>query len=102
MKIVSIHGSPRPNGNSTSLANRILVAAEQRGAEVQRVELNELDYQGCQACYACKQGSETCVLNDNLAAVHPFAVGPRKQPHRASVCIARLNSTELEALSASW
>ena len=69
MKIVSIHGSPRQNGNSSALANRILAAAEKRGAETLRYELNSLNYQGCQACYGCKKGSETCVLTDDLAAV---------------------------------
>lgn len=69
MKIVSIHGSPRPEGNSTALANRILDAAEKRGAETHRYNLNSLSYQGCQACYACKKGSETCVLTDDLAVV---------------------------------
>ncbi len=69
MNIVAIYGSPRPNGNSSALANRILDAAEQRGAGIRRFELNSLDFQGCQACYACKQGSETCVLTDDLAPV---------------------------------
>ena len=69
MKIVAILGSPRPNGNSSLLANRILSIAEQRGAMISRYELNTLDYRGCQACYACKQGSETCVMMDDLAPV---------------------------------
>lgn len=69
MKIVSIHGSPRANGNSNVLANRILDAAELRGAETLRYDLNSLDFQGCQACYACKKGSESCVLTDDLTQV---------------------------------
>ena len=69
MDIVAIYGSPRPHGNSSALANRILDAAELRGAGIRRFELNSLDFQGCQACYACKKGSETCVLTDDLASV---------------------------------
>jgi len=43
--------------------------AQELGAEVETVYLNGLNYQGCQACYACKNGSETCVLQDDLAPV---------------------------------
>lgn len=69
MKIVSIHGSPRQNGNSSVLANRILSAIEKQGAETIRYDLNDLSYQGCQACYACKKGSDVCVLTDDLTQV---------------------------------
>jgi multimeric flavodoxin WrbA len=31
--------------------------------------LNKLKYRGCQACYACKTSSETCVLKDDLTEV---------------------------------
>jgi multimeric flavodoxin WrbA len=69
MKIVAVLGSPRSAGNSSSLAKRILATAEKKGAHTVCYELNALNYQGCQACYACKQGSETCVLTDDLAVV---------------------------------
>lgn len=69
MNIVAVLGSPRPNGNSTLLANRILKRAAERGAKTVSYELNTLEYKGCQACYACKQGSETCVMTDDLAVV---------------------------------
>lgn len=51
------------------MTNRILAAAEKSGAGIRRFELNTLVYRGCQACYACKQGSETCILTDDLAPV---------------------------------
>ena len=69
MNIVAVYGSPRPNGNSAVLTNRILAAAEKCGAGIRRFDLNALNFQGCQACYACKQGSETCILTDELAQV---------------------------------
>ena len=69
MNIVAVLGSPRPDGNSSLLANRILDAAGQRGAQTCSFDLNSLDYKGCQACYACKKGSETCVLSDDLTPV---------------------------------
>ena len=39
------------------------------GAKVQAFSLNKLTYRGCQACMACKTGSETCVMKDDLAKV---------------------------------
>jgi multimeric flavodoxin WrbA len=74
MKIVSLLGSPRTNGNSATIANHLLQTAAGLGAETKSFELNRLTYRGCQACYACKKGREDCVLNDDLtevlAAVH--------------------------------
>lgn len=69
MKIVSLLGSPRTNGNSATIANRIMQTAAELGAETQTFELNRLTYRGCQACYACKKGREDCVLNDGLTEV---------------------------------
>lgn len=66
MKIVSLLGSPRTNGNSTTIARHLLKTAEGLGAETTVFELNRLTYRGCQACYACKTGSTECVLNDDL------------------------------------
>lgn len=69
MKIVSLLGSPRTNGNSATIANHLLKTAAGLGAETQSFELNRLTYRGCQACYACKKGREDCVLNDDLTEV---------------------------------
>lgn len=69
MKTVCILGSPRPDGNSATIAGHFCAALEKRGAEVQIFALNKLTYRGCQACMACKTTIESCVLKDDLAAV---------------------------------
>lgn len=69
MKIVCLHGSPRAKGNSSALAKRFCDKAKALGAKVQAFSLNKLTFRGCQACMACKTGSETCVLKDDLAKV---------------------------------
>jgi len=69
MKIVSLFGSPRPTGNSTTLAKHFLKTAENLGAESTTFALNQLNYRGCQGCYACKTKLEKCVLNDDLTGV---------------------------------
>jgi multimeric flavodoxin WrbA len=67
MKIVAVLGSPRPQGNSSTLARAFLQAAGERGAEITEYLLNEMDYQGCQGCMACKTKRDTCILKDDLA-----------------------------------
>lgn len=69
MKIVCLLGSPRKNGNSATVAAHLTAKATELGAAVETVWLNGLQYRGCQACYACKTGSETCVLKDDLSPV---------------------------------
>ncbi|MRR59113.1 MAG: flavodoxin family protein [Deltaproteobacteria bacterium] len=69
MKIVSLLGSPRTQGNSAAIANRFTETAAKLGAETRTYELNRLAYQGCQGCYACKRGLEECVIEDDLTQV---------------------------------
>ncbi len=69
MKIVTLLGSPRTNGNSATIAQHFMQTAAGLGAEIQSFELNRLTYRGCQACYACKKEREDCVLNDDLSQV---------------------------------
>ncbi len=69
MKIVAVLGSPRPQGNSSTLARAFLQAAAPRGAQVTEYLLNQLAYQGCQGCMACKTKRDTCILEDDLAPV---------------------------------
>lgn len=69
MKIVTLLGSPRSKGNSTTLANRFASTAAGLGAETRSFELNRLSYRGCQGCYACKKNLDHCVLKDDLSEV---------------------------------
>jgi multimeric flavodoxin WrbA len=65
-KIVAILGSPRPQGNSSLLAQKFLDAARDLGAETSTYHLNRMQYQGCQGCLACKVETEVCILDDEL------------------------------------
>ena len=69
MKIVCLLGSPRKNGNSATVAEKLLMRSRELGAETETIYLNGMNYRGCQACYACKQGSEDCVIQDDLQPV---------------------------------
>jgi multimeric flavodoxin WrbA len=69
MKIVAVLGSPRPQGNSNTLARAFLKAAGERGAEITEYPLNQMDFQGCQGCGGCKTKSQICILEDDLTPV---------------------------------
>jgi len=69
MKIVCISGSPRKNGNCITMMQEIVNIAEKANAEIQNINLNQLNYKGCQACMSCKTGKEDCVLDDDLKDV---------------------------------
>ena len=69
MKIVTVLGSPRTNGNSATIARRVTETAAKLGAETRTFELNKLSYRGCQGCYACKTKLDHCVLKDDLTEV---------------------------------
>ena len=69
MKIVSLLGSPRANGNTATLIKAFNKTAEDLGAVVQTFFLNKLDSKGCQACDACKTKTDHCVIKDDLANV---------------------------------
>lgn len=69
MRIVAVLGSPRLQGNSSTLAHRFLEAAKELGAETQEFSVQQMAFQGCQACAACKTTREACVLEDDATAV---------------------------------
>lgn len=67
IRIVGILGSPRHDGNSSTVANRFLETAKKLGAEVKVYELNQLNFRDCQTCCACKISSEECILKDDIS-----------------------------------
>ncbi len=69
MKVLTILGSPRSNGFSSTIARRFNEVAEAGGAEVSTHELQKLDYSGCTACFGCKRKAEACTLDDGLTPV---------------------------------
>lgn len=63
--VIGIAGSPRRNGNSTTLLGSVLKGAESKGARTENVHLNDLLYKGCQGCKTCSPGGH-CVVKDAL------------------------------------
>ncbi len=69
MKITNIIGSPRTAGNSATIAKLLIEHLGVSGDQVSTIELNKLNYRGCQGCMACKTTSDHCVVKDDLSDV---------------------------------
>ncbi len=67
-KALGIAGSPRRNGNSTTLLRAVLEGAAAQGAETAMVRLNDLTFRGCQGCEKCAPAGE-CIQRDALSPV---------------------------------
>ena len=68
--ILGLAGSARRGGNTDTLLDWCLAAAEAEGAEVTRFRLCEMDLRGCRACDACfKDG--TCIQKDGMEQLYP-------------------------------
>ena len=65
MKVIGIVGSPRKNGNTNAVVQKVLEGAAEAGAETRNFILNEMNYKGCQACNYCK-AHDKCKLEDDL------------------------------------
>lgn len=71
-QVLVILGSPRRNGNSATLAERIAKGAESCEAEVETVFLQELKLSPCRGCNTCqKRGSRGCAIKDDMQEIYP-------------------------------
>ncbi|PKM58171.1 MAG: FMN reductase [Firmicutes bacterium HGW-Firmicutes-3] len=68
MKIVGIVGSMRKSGNTLRLMEEAIKPFAQK-AEVDIIELNQLDFSGCIGCEGCSK-TYRCVLKDDLAPIY--------------------------------
>ena len=70
MKTIIINASPRKNWNTAQLLKEARRGAESAGAEVEYVDLYDLDFTGCRSCLVCKlKGGEHpgCAWRDDLS-----------------------------------
>ena len=68
-KVLVIEGSPRRNGNSRRLAEAFCRGAREAGHAVETVALAGLTIGDCRGCDACRQGSDRCVLQDDMVPI---------------------------------
>jgi len=65
MKILGIMGSPRRHSSTEILLDRVLLGAEQMGAEVDKVVVSEIKVHPCMEIYACRREGK-CAIKDDM------------------------------------
>ena len=72
-KVIILNASPRKNFNTFQLLNEAQKGAESAGAEVEFINLVDLNYKGCMSCFACKRKGANlgglCAWKDDLRPV---------------------------------
>ncbi len=70
-KVLVLLGSPRREGNSSLLAERIASGARSAGASVETLFLHEMKIAPCASCYACqKPEGEGCAIQDDMGGIY--------------------------------
>ena len=73
LKMIIVNGSPRKNGNTISMLNKVAEGAKDAGCETKIVHLRDIKFTGCLSCLACKvKGNKTnglCALRDELRPI---------------------------------
>ena len=70
VRVLAIHGSPRKNGNTDILLERILTGASDAGAEVSHIRAAGLKISPCVGCGGCEKKGR-CVIDDAMQDVYP-------------------------------
>lgn len=70
MKIIGFTASPRKEGNTAWIVNKILEGAKEQGAETESWYFSDLDIKPCQSCYGCKKGDRGCIINDDMQKLY--------------------------------
>lgn len=73
IRVLGLAGSPRRHGNTDILLDRFLAAAQQAGAEVEKLIVARLDIAGCISCDGCWQEG-VCVVQDEFQRVNDMLV----------------------------
>ena len=71
MKIIGFIASPRKEGNTAWIVNKILEGAKEQGAETQSWYFSDLDIKPCQGCLCCHNGGDQgCIINDDMQKLY--------------------------------
>ncbi|MBN1277863.1 MAG: flavodoxin family protein [Deltaproteobacteria bacterium] len=71
-KVLVLTGSPRPNSNSTILAEQAQNGAKAAGADVELFHLAGMKINPCSACDGCrKKNARGCVIKDDMQLLYP-------------------------------
>ncbi len=67
--MLAISGSPRRGGNTETLLDAAIEGARSSGAQVEKLVLAEMEYQGCQGCGDCEEDG-ACIIIDDMERIY--------------------------------
>lgn len=68
VKVLGINGSPRIDGNTDILLDKVLEGAKSKGTEIEKIILNKLNFSPCQECENITDDG-SCIVNDDWQEV---------------------------------
>lgn len=69
MKVLTINGSPRKDGNSNVLCGQFLKGAAEAGHGTAEIRLAERKISPCMACYHCMEAGHKCAIRDDMEEI---------------------------------
>lgn len=69
LKVLTINGSPRKDGNTATILKQLERIAKKNGAKVEHVDLVDLDFSDCMECMGCQKGSK-CITDDDMQGIY--------------------------------
>jgi multimeric flavodoxin WrbA len=69
MIVLGISGSPREGGNTDTLLEQALSGAKSKGASVEKIVLNNLNFSPCQECNNVREDG-VCTVKDDMQTVY--------------------------------
>ena len=74
VEIAAIYGSPRRQGNTSTLLKHAVAGARDAGANVTEIVLRDLKMSPCLEIYGCKEAGR-CVIKDDYGAIEELLQG---------------------------
>lgn len=68
-KVLILAGSPRINGNSSTLSREFARGAEDAGNSVEWIDVAKKNVKGCLGCNACYRNKGVCVQKDDMEEI---------------------------------
>ena len=71
MKVIAINGSPRKNGNTSTLIQTVFEDLNAQGIDTEEINIGLKNFRGCLGCMKCAENQDGhCIIkNDNLNEV---------------------------------
>jgi multimeric flavodoxin WrbA len=76
-RVFAVSGSPRRNGNSDILLQKIAAGVKQQGTPVRSLNLTQVQFQGCIGCEKCRKTKICTGLIDGMSTLYPDIIAAK-------------------------